>query len=129
MRQLVFRIFLQENNQESLAFNKKSFQQDVCVLSAAVATGVGVSAQGLPARGMSAQDVSLPGGCVCACLPGSISRGCWARGYMSRGCVSQHALDGDVPQYMLGYMHPLLPVDRMRDSCENITLPQLCFGR
>ena len=81
-----------------------------CVPSTAVAMGVG--------RVCLPRGVCLSGGC----LPG--------REVSSQGCVCIPACTGQggrcLPQCMLGYIHP--HVDRMTDTCENITLPQLRCG-
>ena len=61
---------------------------------------------------MSSQGGVLPRGVVSA------------RWVSAWGCVSQHALPrGCLPQCMLGYPPP--PVNRITDTRENITLPQL----
>ena len=81
----------------------------------------------MPAKGMSAcqgefacqRGVCLPGGC----LP--------ARGVSARqgefACQGGVYLRGGCLPRGVSARHP--PVDRMTDSCENITLPQLHCGR
>ena len=81
-----------------------------------------VSAQGGVCSGMSAQGGCLPRvGCLPReCLPG---RGVCAEECLpGRGCLRR-----GVSAQRVSARHP--PVERMTDSCKNITLSQVCCGR
>ena len=81
-----------------------------CTRQGASAWGVSVQWGGVSAQGR------LPRGC----LPRGVSAGgCLPRGCLARGCLLR----------VFCHTHPLPPVNRMTDTCENITLPQLRCGR
>ena len=105
-----------------------SFKQECipvgCVPSAALAVPGGLPrVGGLPRAGCRPE-----GGCLPAWRSVSVCQGvCLPRGvHLPRGvCLPR----GDVclPRWGVSARHP--PVNRITDSCKNITLPPLCCGR
>ena len=69
---------------------------------------------------------------MCVCVPegcASAQGGCLPRGSDQWGLTSGVCPGGGGRMSARGGVCQTLPVDRMTDACENITFPQLLFGR